>query len=143
MAPTMSVAAHLRGLARDKSVEGRKRLVAIVADLLSERETVITAQERALMTDILKKLIHDVALPVRRALSERLAMAGNVPHEIVVILANDEIDVAAPILLKSDALLDIELIEIVRHRSPDHQRPVAMRRTVTEPVYDAPLQTYT
>jgi uncharacterized protein (DUF2336 family) len=141
MAPTMADANHLLGLARDKSVEGRKRLVAIVADLLSERETVVTAQERVLMTDILKKLIHDVALPVRRALSERLATAGNVPHEIVVILANDEIDVAAPILLKSDALLDIELIEIVRHRSLDHQLTVAMRRTVTEPVSDALVET--
>src|SRR3546814_5583842 len=70
MAPTMADADHLLGLARDKSVEGRKRLVAIVADLLSERETVITAQERALMTDILKKLIHDVALRSEEHTSE-------------------------------------------------------------------------
>jgi uncharacterized protein (DUF2336 family) len=141
MASTTPDADELLALARDKSIEGRKRLVAVVADLLSERETVITAQERALMTDILTKLIREVATPVRRALSERLAEAGNVPHEIIVALANDEIDVAAPILLKSDALLDVELIEIVRHRSLDHQLAVAMRRAVSEPVSDALVET--
>ena len=141
MAPTTPDADELLALARDKSIEGRKRLVAVVADLLSDRETVITAQERALMTDILTKLIREVAAPVRRALSERLAEAGNVPHEIIVALANDEIDVAAPILLKSDALLDVELIEIVRHRSLDHQLAVAMRRAVSEPVSDALVET--
>lgn len=141
MAPTTPDADELLALARDKSIEGRKRLVAVVADLLSDRETVITAQERALMTDILTKLIREVATPVRRALSERLAEAGNVPHEIIVALANDEIDVAAPILLKSDALLDVELIEIVRHRSLDHQLAVAMRRAVSEPVSDALVET--
>jgi uncharacterized protein (DUF2336 family) len=58
-----------------------------------------------------------------------------------VALANDEIEVAAPILLKSEALLDVELIEIIRHRSLEHQLTIAMRRQVSEPVAEALVET--
>ncbi len=128
-------------LARDKSIEGRKQLVAVVSDLFFATDTVITARERALITDILQKLIDDVAVPVRRALAERLAEEATAPHEVVVALANDEIEVAAPILLKSEALLDVELIEIIRHRSLEHQLAIAMRRSVSEPVSEALVET--
>jgi uncharacterized protein (DUF2336 family) len=128
-------------LARDKSIEGRKQLVAVVSDLFFATDTVITARERALITDILQKLIDDVAVPVRRALSERLAEEATAPHEVIVALANDEIEVAAPILLKSEALLDVELIEIIRHRSLEHQLAIAMRRSVSEPVAEALVET--
>ena len=74
MTATSDDVTHLLRLARDKSIEGRKRLVAIVSDLFFAKLTVLTAHERALMTDILKKLIHDVSVPIRRALSERLAL---------------------------------------------------------------------
>jgi uncharacterized protein (DUF2336 family) len=128
-------------LARDKSIEGRKQLVALVSDLFFATDTVITARERALITDILQKLIDDVAVPVRRALAERLAEEATAPHEVVVALANDQIEVAAPILLKSEALLDVELIEIIRHRSLEHQLTIAMRRAVSEPVSEALVET--
>jgi uncharacterized protein (DUF2336 family) len=128
-------------LARDKSIEGRKQLVALVSDLFFATDTVITARERALITDILQKLIDDVAVPVRAALAERLAEEATAPHEVVVALANDQIEVAAPILLKSEALLDVELIEIIRHRSLEHQLAIAMRRAVSEPVAEALVET--
>lgn len=128
-------------LARDKSIEGRKQLVALVSDLFFATDTVITARERALITDILQKLIDDVAVPVRRALAERLAEEATAPHEVVLALANDQIEVAAPILLKSEALLDVELIEIIRHRSLEHQLTIAMRRAVSEPVAEALVET--
>src|SRR3546814_11781157 len=86
------------------------------------------------MTDILKKLINDVAVPIRRALAERLSLAPSAPHEVVVALANDEIDVARPILLRSEALLDGDLIETLQHRHPAHQPAVAIRPTPSEPV---------
>ncbi|MEX0815163.1 MAG: DUF2336 domain-containing protein [Dongiaceae bacterium] len=136
----VDVEALLR-LARDKSIEGRKQLVAVVSDLFFGKNTVLMERERALMTDILKKLIHDVAVPVRRALAERLAAESTAPHDVIVALASDEIEVAAPILLKSEALLDIELIEIVRHRSLQHQLTIAMRRSLSETVSDALVET--
>ena len=69
MAATSEDVTYLLRLARDKSIDGRKQLVAIVSDLFFDKGTALTAHERALMTDILKKLIHDVAVPVRKALA--------------------------------------------------------------------------
>lgn len=141
MTATSDDVSYLLRLARDKSIEGRKQLVAIVSDLFFDKGTTLTAHERALMTDILKKLIHDVAVPVRKALAERLSRVPSAPHDVVVALANDEIDVAQPILMRSEALLDVDLIEIIRHRTLQHQLAIAMRRNLSEQVSDALVDT--
>jgi len=137
MAATSEDVTYLLRLARDKSIEWRKQLVAIVSDLFFDKGTALTAHERALMTDILKKLINDVAVPVRKALAERLSRVPSAPHDVIVALANDDIDVAQPILMRSEALLDVDLIEIIRHRTLQHQLAIAMRRNLSEQVSDA------
>lgn len=128
---------QLLSLARDKSAQGRRRLLDTVTDLFSEDGRVLNERERALMTDILCKLIRDVEMRVRRELSERLALRSDVPHDVIKLLANDEIEVARPILLSSCLLRDIDLVEIVRHRTQQHQLTIAMRREVSEQVSDA------
>lgn len=137
----MEKLANLLDLARDKSVTAREELVETVSDLFFDDNRILTDHERALMTDILRQLIHDVEMAVRRKLADRLADQPNAPHELVLTLANDEIEVAHPILLNSDVLHDAELIEIVRHRTLEHQLAVAMRRSLDEPVSDALVET--
>lgn len=141
MTATSEDVTYLLRLARDKSIDGRKQLVAIVSDLFFDKGTALTAHERALMTDILKKLINDVAVPVRKALAERLSVVPAAPHDVIVALANDGIDVARPILLRSEALLEVDLIEIIRHRTLEHQLAIAMRRNLSEQVSDALVET--
>ena len=46
-------------LALDKSVEGRRNLTASLGDLFTDRTSVLTERESALMSDILHKLIRD------------------------------------------------------------------------------------
>lgn len=128
---------ELLTLARDKSVAGRNRLAATVGDLFGREGEPLTDRERALMTDILRRLIHDVEMSVRRTLGERLAQFDNVPRELIVTLANDEIEVAQPILMRSTLLQDSELVEIIHHRTMQHQLAIAMRGSVSEIVSDA------
>lgn len=127
----------LLDLARDKSDTGRTRLVQIVGDLFFDEGGVLSDRERALMTDILRRLIRDVEITVRKALAERLAGEASAPPDLIKALANDEIEVAHSILLKSEVLQDIELIEIIEHRTQEHQLVIAMRSTVSEAVSDA------
>ncbi len=61
--------AQLLALARLRSDEGRAELFAVIGDLFHDRNDVVSAQERALMLDILEKLIGEVARDVRRKLS--------------------------------------------------------------------------
>jgi uncharacterized protein (DUF2336 family) len=131
----------LLDLALDRSVEGRRALTHSIGDLFSEGGTTLSDRERALMADILRKLIRDCEMAVRRDLSERLAKAGNPPHDLILALANDEIEVAQPILTDSQVLRDIELIQIIRHRTHQHQLAIAMRRSVSEYVSDALVET--
>ena len=128
-------------LALDKSLEGRRMLTATIGDLFKKQDQVLSERERALMTDILRKLIHDCEVVVRRDLSERLSGAPNPPHELIVALANDEIEVAEPILRASAVLRDAELIGVIRHRTQQHQLAIAMRRSLSEYVSDALVET--
>src|SRR5581483_11537809 len=108
-----------------------------MGDVFLQKSTVLSVQERALITDILEKLIREVSLDIRRRLAVKLAEAPGTPRELAVLLANDEIDIASPILLKSRALADLDLIEIVRNRSTQHLLAIAMRRDLSTAVADA------
>ena len=121
-------------LAREKSKAGRRALFATVKDLFFENGGALTERERALMGDILRKLIADVEILVRKDLAERLAKRADAPRELVVALANDEFEVAYPLLKESTLLHDADLIEIIRHRTQAHQVAVATRKGVSEQV---------
>jgi len=131
----------LLDLARDKSVESRTRLVRIVGDLFFETASVLSERERALMSEILRQLIHDVEMSVRRALAERLAHEPGSPRDLVTALANDDIEVAYPILIESAVLQDIDLVEVIHHRTLQHQLAIARRDSLSETVSDALVET--
>ncbi|MGH6933547.1 MAG: DUF2336 domain-containing protein [Dongiaceae bacterium] len=131
---------YLIGLARDKSVEGRKRLVAVVSDIFFANQAILTEYERALITDILHKLIQDLSGPVRDTLIERLTESKAVTDRIVRELIVDDVEIAAPNMMNNEALLDVELIELVRHRALEHQLTLAMRRSATEVLSEFALE---
>jgi len=133
--------AHLLDLARDRSVKARQELVETVSGLFFDSTQSISEQERALMTDILRRLIHDVEMSVRKKLAQHLADKPNAPHDLIVNLANDDIEVAHPILVSSTVLHDMELIEVIRVKTCEHQLAIAMRRQVSESVSSALIDT--
>jgi uncharacterized protein (DUF2336 family) len=124
-------------LARNRSTEGRSALVSAIGDLIDESERQFSAQEMALMNDILKKLIHDVAGPIRKSLAEKLAHAKGAPVEVIEILANEEIDIAASILQHSELLSDQALIDVIRKRTRSHRLAITMRKHISNGVCDA------
>src|SRR6185437_3940138 len=132
---------HLFELARDKTVAGRQALTATVTDLFFAQGAALTDRERTLMTEILRQLIEDVETSVRRSLAERLAHQKDAPRDLVLALANDEIAVAHSILLHSEVLRDDELIEIIHHRTLEHQLAITMRKSLSEQVCDALVET--
>jgi uncharacterized protein (DUF2336 family) len=132
---------NLFDLAHDRTTQGRSQLVSAIGEMMGDRGRVLTLHERALINDILKKLIQDVARPVRKALAEKLAASTNAPREVTALLANDEFDIASPILLNSGLLEDEDLMDIVRQRTISHRLAIAMRRSISEPVCDALVAT--
>ena len=95
---------QLLDLARGKTAAARRLLAETVSDLFLADGTVLTERERALMIDILRRLVHDVEMSIRGTLAERLADRPAAPRELVVELANDDIEVAHSILVRSEVL---------------------------------------
>jgi uncharacterized protein (DUF2336 family) len=132
---------ELVALARDASAVARARLVAGIGDLMFSESEPPTERERAIATDILRHLVHEAEVTVRRALAERLAREPKAPYELVVALARDEISVARSVLAECELLADADLIEIIHQRTLQHQLTIAMRRQVSETVSAALVQT--
>lgn len=124
-------------LAHDKTEENRRVLLENISHLFLSSAGRLSEREIALMSDILTKLVHDVEMSVRRELSERLAEVDAAPHDLIVMLANDDIEVASPVLMRSGVLHDRDLIEVIKHRTQEHMLVVAGRDTVSEDVSDA------
>ncbi len=132
---------ELFALARNKSVEGRRALFSTVCDIFLGESLTLSDRERALMGEILRQLVRDVELTMRKAIAERLSRKPDAPHALIIELANDQIDVAHPILKDSDVLRDVDLIEVIRHRTMEHQLAVAMRKTLSAGVSAALVET--
>jgi len=121
-------------LAQAKTVSARKELVENVTDLFLSSEGRLSEHERALMNDILCKLVTTVEKSVKKELSRRLANIPEAPRELAAFLANESIDVAEPMLRQSEVLEDEQLIEIIRNRSDAHRMAIAIRAQVSEEV---------
>lgn len=131
----------LLSLAREKSADARARLAATISDLFVEQGSVLSDRERALMADILRRVLREIEISVRRQVAHALGAVANLPRELMVFLANDEIEVAYPILRDSRVLLDEDLIEVIRNRTQEHQLAIANRYYVSAAVCDALVQT--
>lgn len=134
-------AEYLFQLAREKSAAGRATLANVVNDLFDGRGDTLTDREKRLMFNILESLIHEVEASVRKNLSQKLAGLADAPHDLIVQLANDEIDVAYPILSKSAVLKDSDLIDIIRLRTREYHLAITLRNDISEEVSDALVET--
>ncbi|MEX1147822.1 MAG: DUF2336 domain-containing protein, partial [Sphingomonadales bacterium] len=128
---------ELMRLAEDKSDQARQRLVEHMADLFLSNEGRLTEHQRALMGDILTKLVGEMETVVRKELAARFAGNEDISPDLVRVLANDRIEIARPVLERSGVLRDTDLIEIVHNRSEEHRLCIAMRQKVSEDVSDA------
>ena len=134
-------ATYLLELARDKSKKGREVLTESIADLFAGSASTLTDRERTLMFAILHQLVRDAEMAVRRTISEQLADEETLPRDLAMILANDEIEVAFPILSKSPVLQDFDLIEVIRQRTLEHQLSISIREVVSPGVSGALVET--
>ena len=131
----------LIGLARQKSQAGKNSIFETIQGLFLQKKDTLSERERSLMGNILRQLIHDVEMSVRKDVASRLAKLDDVPRELVLALANDEIEVAQPLLIDCTVLHDADLIEIVRHRTQAHQLAIAMRKSLSEDVSQSLVDT--
>lgn len=126
----------LLDLARSEAASAAKsRIADDLSEIIYVDRAPFNRAELDIATDILRRLVRETEIAVRQRMSERLAQDPKAPRDLVLALANDDASmVARPVLSMSAALRDEDLIEIVRHRTKQHQLAVAARGQLSEPV---------
>jgi uncharacterized protein (DUF2336 family) len=130
----MSDMGRLAQLAVNPQGTSREEIYLAVASLYRIQGTGLNERERALMHEILRRLTRDVEMAIRIALAERLADDTTAPHDLILLLADDRIEVARPLLLRSPLLTDTDFLRLITASGQAHHEAVATRPHIGEPV---------
>ncbi len=114
--------------------KARDDLYLAVAALFRRQAPTLSQHERTLMRDILRRLAGDVEMAIRIALAERLADDPTAPLDLILMLADDRIEVARPIILRSELLDEVELLSLVARADDPVKEVCAERPNIGEPV---------
>ena len=118
-------------------VKERLRVLQRVTDLFVAGSRGYSDRQIALFDDVLQRLAAEIETKARAKLAHRLANVSAAPPQIVRKLAfDDEIEVAAPVLVHSQQLSDADLVENARTKSQEHLFAIAQRLKLSEAVTD-------
>ncbi|MFZ4121759.1 MAG: DUF2336 domain-containing protein [Caulobacterales bacterium] len=134
---TASHFARLVDLAKEPSSEKRRELLREVTEMFFVVPVAQGGAEQALFDDVLQRVAQGMQDSVLAELSARFADAPNAPVGLMRDLANRAFVIADPVLTRSKALREQDLVAIVSRQSQDHIRAVAQRDDVTEVVSSA------
>lgn len=131
---------RLQALATDTSSEKRRELLSEISDLFLTDSELHSDRELLLFRDVLMRMLDLVDSDARKMFSNASANNTSLPRDLALRLANDEIDVAEPILQQSSVLTDTDMISITRDKGDDHRVAIARRENLSEPLTDALLE---
>lgn len=131
--------ADVERLMASPSPDVRAELAVRIANLWGSRD--LTPNEAKLADEIIRTMLRDVDVSVRKALCEALKDDPELPRDVALKLANDIDEIAVPILNTSLVFAESDLIELVRGRGEPVQVAIASRARVSSPVCDALIET--
>lgn len=120
----------LDSLARRDGVDIRPTLVRVLTDLYVQKPA-HTAEEERHYTELVLRLIDSVDVGTRITVAGKLGAYASAPPAVVRRLARDVIEVAEPILRRSQVLTAAELNAVVRDFGPSHATVIAARGQTT------------
>jgi uncharacterized protein (DUF2336 family) len=112
----------------------RDDIYLAVASLYQTQAPKLSERERGLMREILQRLAKDVEMAIRIALAEKLADDPDAPLDLILLLVDDKIEVARPIILRSRRLSDAAILSFLNETGLEHQAACAARPEIGEPV---------
>jgi uncharacterized protein (DUF2336 family) len=119
------------------TVARRVETLRRVTDLFISGAVDYSDDQVGLFDDVFQCLIHHIEVSARALLSNRLASIDAAPPLTIRALAFDDlIEVAAPVLSRSERLDDEALIETARNKSQAHLIAISTRRVLSGAVTD-------
>ncbi|MCX7281165.1 MAG: DUF2336 domain-containing protein [Alphaproteobacteria bacterium] len=115
----------------------REHIYLAVASLYRIQGAGLNERERELMREILRRLTRDVEMAIRIALAQRLTEDTTAPHDLILLLVDDTIEVARHLIIKSPLLTESDVLKLIAEAGIVHQEAVAGRPHIGIPVMDA------
>lgn len=122
-------------LAADRSGESRQATVQKLAATYAESE--MSPAEREAVMALFQMFARDAEQRVRAALAASVKSLPDLPHDLAMILASDEAEVAGPILESASVLTEADLLMLVRDSDTAKLLSIAKREHVPGSVADA------
>jgi uncharacterized protein (DUF2336 family) len=120
-----------------QDIRHRAETLRRVTDLFMTGSGRYSDEQVALFDEVMSRLVEAIDASARAAFGRRLAAMPDAPPRVLRELAlDDAIDVAGPVLSRSEGLEEATLIEGAQTRSQQHLLAISRRRTLPEPLTD-------
>lgn len=114
----------------------RRILLRRLIDYVALPGSQVAPQDRSMGGDILLDMLFHASEQEKRLCAERLTTLSEAPRRVLRYLAQNELEIARPLLEGSEAFDSSDLIEILDHVSMEHRKLIAKRKRVPIVVCD-------
>jgi uncharacterized protein (DUF2336 family) len=115
----------------------RTEMLSRITDLFMADANRFSVEQVDLFDEVIAKLATAIEAKARAKLSIRLADVPTAPAGVVRMLAfDDDIEVARPVLSKSERLNEADLLDNANSKSQQHLAAISERRAISEAVTD-------
>ncbi len=117
----------LAELATETSSQRRRELLRELTDLYFANHNTSSEIENEHFEEIFCRVTREMDKEVRKEMAKKFAPKSKAPLKLLRQLANDEIDIASPVLAHSSVLQDKHLQEIIATGKQPHMRAISTR----------------
>jgi uncharacterized protein (DUF2336 family) len=115
----------------------RNEILTSVTDLFIDGAPRFSEDQIGVFDDVMARLVSAIEAKARTKLADRLAPIANAPLNVIHLLAfDDDIEVARPILTRSERLNEHTLVATANSKSQQHLYAIAQRDSLSEAITD-------
>jgi uncharacterized protein (DUF2336 family) len=128
---------ELENAVAQKEIGERANVLQRITDLFVVGSIQLSDEQVTLFDDVMARLVRDVDFKARALVAQRLSEMATAPPGVIRELAlDDSIEVAGPVLARSERISEEVLVEGVMTKSQDHLFAISQRRSLSECVTD-------
>jgi len=128
---------ELEAAISQRNIGSRAEILRQITDLFVVGSDHFNSEQMTLFDDVMGRLVNEIEHSARVTFGQTLASIANSPPKVTRTLAlDDSIDVAGPLLRRSDCLDDETLITGAKTKGQDHLLAISQRKRLSEGVTD-------
>src|ERR1700687_277652 len=137
MTGSLSLLDELEAVMATGTIARRIEILTSVTDLFINGAPHFSEDQVGVFDDVMVRLMVTIEAKARAKLAQRLAPIANAPSNVIYLLASDDdIEVARPVLTRSERLSEHTLLATAASKSQQHLYAIAQRDALSEAVTD-------